>query len=92
MDYKTVFQLAQSKGFVMPYDKGQKDFDFIISLYLQKWLRDTHKIHVSLPHGNSEKYGWRVYEKKYHRSIEQSKRFSYEEALLEGITQALQLI
>lgn len=123
-DYKTVFQLAQDKGYgslkvltnyqnlfeseissiyqseITPDDLDKiVDADYLLLelTLIQKWLRDKHKIDVvSLAYTMSledqtKKYIWMIYKKSASTA---NKMFfdSYEDALLNGIHEALKLL
>lgn len=54
-DYKTVFQLAQDKGYdISPFHSylnlalSEVKQELIVLTLIQKWLRDEHHLHVEL--------------------------------------------
>lgn len=61
---------------------------------LQKWLRETHNIHISIDTNWSlENIGFIFYIKSNIKDVEMSERFNtYEEAFEEGLFEALKLI
>lgn len=104
--YKEVFQLAQDKRykFYISYEwseqliRDKRETELFIELVLiQKWLRDEHKIHVfTSPRFDGENWKWNIQEQR-HRGLTKpvtssDKGFTYEQALLEGINEALKLI
>lgn len=116
-NYKEVFQLAQDKGFIRPYNfhnyavTGSKDYtiaDSAISLLwltlIQRWLRDEHKIFVNVFPYDAEDFAkavygvniinieWGMYKECHVEKMLRTYPPSYEEALLNGINEALKLI
>lgn len=94
--YKDVFQLAESKGYnsfsKMTYTKGTNDI-YIELCLIQKWLRDTHKTHLSIFFGLSNKYKYSIVKLTPESFNSNDELFNtYEECLLIGINEALKLI
>lgn len=107
MTYKEVFQLAQDKGMKTP--KVYVNNELYCIAYVQKWLRDEHKIHIQnsvvpacegFPNG---RWGWIISNMNkiedlgkgfelYEKDRNCDAIISYEQALLEGIHNALKLI
>jgi predicted transcriptional regulator len=105
--YKDVFRLAVSNGYSMFFDDLLEHVAYVtartgvIELSLiQKWLRDTHEIYVQVTPYN----GCSIYGRNFDTEIkwisvknktgeEESIKFStYEQALTEGIYQAIKTI
>lgn len=101
MTYKEVFQLAQDKGYSelsYPDFEGYKyENNILLELTLiQKWLRDEHKTEVVifpmqfLPKNYSVEIGNTLTGLQTSHDL---KHFnSYEDALLQGISEALKLL
>lgn len=102
--YKEVFQLAQEKGFELQftnvdtfeqYFAAPEEWELLELTLIQKWLRDEKKIAVivDLP---SNGYYWILHDLSLEqdRMISYQKGYSasYEQALLEGINEALKLL
>jgi hypothetical protein len=102
IDYKTVFQLAQEKGYVR-YFQGDTvkmlHSDFIELTLIWKWLRDEKGIFIEIHHLVPTSYNF------YFRACSEKGKDiknariegrtiwdTYEQALLEGTAEALKLI
>lgn len=108
MDYKTLFQLAQDKGyqyqFVHPLftkEHEKTNFLFLELTLIQKWLRDEHKMKaIALPYSlpaaaleiSEVTWIWMIHRVKSSTATEVKYFDTYEEALLNGINEALKLI
>lgn len=107
MTYKKVFQLAQDKGYkfngvdVMTILlrlkiislKQRKRETYLYLCEIQKWLRDEHEIRLKEGQPAAENKTIFTLYKKHHKltSITASGN-TYEEALLQGIAEALNLL
>lgn len=100
-DYKTVFQLAQDKGykFYISFEwanqlaADNRETELLVELTLiQKWLRDEHKLFVSISYLSGLFWLELVRDYNTKQLLPISKFHSYESALLEGINEALKLI
>jgi hypothetical protein len=97
MTYKEVFQLAQDKGYKGKHIAfpsaliSEDEYCLIYLTLIQKWLRDKYMIFVSLDLDRNNSYCFRIM--KYN-SLYPTLFFgnTYEEALLNGINEALKLI
>jgi hypothetical protein len=101
-----VFQLAQEKGYNLFHNsallwtkEGEEHLiryiEPLLELTLiQKWLRDEHKIHIVIYHQKVK--GVDIYQVNVQLDDERLKHIghseSYEQALLEGIHEALKFI
>ena len=102
INYKDVFQLAQSKGYngvfnmVVNFIEREKALLFELTL-IQKWLRDEHKIFIQpIVRKNDDDIFFSGHVEKVvadeMRLVRHPRGESYEEALLNGINEALKLI
>lgn len=104
MDFIQLLQLAENKGYIhseqILNENGfvgypSENEKFIELCLIQKWLRDTHKIHVAVFPvliANSQ-FNWSVQAANpYYKKGEVNTSLTYESALLQGINAALQLI
>lgn len=57
---------------------------------LQAWLRNTHFIYVSLDYNQDGTFFYRIYHKG--KVTETKERFSYEEALEQGLIKGLNIL
>lgn len=106
MNYKKTFELAQEKGYKCKFNwpwidehgKSHWDLDyfFLECCWCQKWLRDEHDIHVVVNPGFGYPtwYIWRisVRDASYNDLVPEDSTEVYEEALAEGIKEALKLL
>ncbi len=102
INYKEVFQLARDKGFdnyFIHSALGEYDNNEIISegAFIQEWLRNQHSVDVmglayTMEFGDDKKkYIWVIYKKE--SSTKYRKYFdTYQEAILEGINEALKYV
>lgn len=84
------------------YDYNESEIDGLLSLaLLQKWLRDEHRVDVNIPISFYDEkitwYNWKIdgfiIDRTTSSAGEKLYGFdSYEQALLEGINEALKLI
>lgn len=89
-----------TKGFAFCYsDVNTQDEEVILAptqSLLQRWLREVHKVHVSVDIDISDEWYFSMYDLNSKRNSEIPTVFShhlaYEEALEEGFKQALLLI
>lgn len=108
MNYKEVFKLAQDKGYGLKftwslenteYTETSFDMDDLILCELTliaKWLREQHKIHITIHLGLKLTYYWQLMD----LSLQQDNTINtkleylptYEAALLAGIKEALKFI
>jgi hypothetical protein len=107
MDYKQVFELAETKGFELQYKNwyGIVDNSDIIGYLelclIQKWLREEHNIHVTVDYYCERYYNAiKKAEKRekpgqnYYKRVGNTEEGyeTYNEAHLEAIKEALKLI
>lgn len=62
---------------------------------LQRWLRETHEIHITLHKGVADKYWYKIFSHLYlgiNNTVESKLYNNYEEALEKGLFEALKLI
>jgi hypothetical protein len=101
MDYKKVFELAENKGY--PFFQVKKKMNFksykdnpvwiLFELTLiQKWLREEHNIAVEVRWFEGYTAVYKRMDIQNMSREELPRRQTYEEALLEGVEKALQLI
>jgi hypothetical protein len=96
--YKEVFQLAQERGYKFKYPTCQVfvegEPELLELTLIQKWLRDEHKILVLIDCVSvGELFQPCIkWHKDAHREQYGSGYTTYEEALLQGIAEALKLI
>ncbi len=98
-------QLAKKRGFnlvqriITVYDKdtpneSQSDEHGVTQSLLQKWLRDTHKLHITIFSSSQESWMFRI--TRPHQKLEEGlygeDYNSFEEALEEGLQEGLKLI
>ena len=90
-DYDTCVALREL-GY---YDPIQSNTHLTIHLYdAQKWLRENHNLHITIFSSSQESWMYRI--TKPHQKLEEGvygEDFtSYEEALLEGIKEAIKIL
>lgn len=98
-NYKDVFQLADDKGFSSCID-DQRTPDYLKLAEVQKWLRDEHKIFLEISQQQYYAPNKIVFSVNPAKLIAEQMRITtvspkaetYEEALLNGINEALKLI
>lgn len=75
----------------LPISNNSKQIEYC---FLQRWLRETHNIHISIDYGElSNKYMGTINSVNNRTVIELECIYcTYEEALEEGLTQSLKLI
>lgn len=102
MTLKEVFQLAESKGYIpTDYTLNENGFHGYLSddqyylemCFIQKWLRDSHKLFVEVVIMQPNKYAFTVYDTKTAEEVVGYTDYSNTplEALSQGISKALQL-
>lgn len=102
--YKEVFQLAKDKGSKLRFyapglievDTENEDNLLLELTLIQKWLRDEHKLYVIVDFPNTLHFcRWSIEGESFYTDSRYAKNkdfATYEQALLEGIYQALKLI
>lgn len=101
MNYKEIFQLAQDKGYTSEITwlsfPTLEMYHLVELTLIQKWLRDKHKIIVDVSFdkgiGNTAPtFYCRIYKGTRDTAKDVPDAAAYEQALLEGIAEALKLI